>query len=144
MAGKTIRTVDFIPQYDMLGDIKKVSEYDFAIQNANLIPIITIVCMEQGSNVLYPDMGLREVLRSLPYKEMSEVYGTLEEINSHIYKYTKIQTRVYIDEKDSRTDLVKGEVSLRIDVEGIFAPLAVDVDKHNGFFVRHPSLFMGK
>jgi hypothetical protein len=144
MALDTIRTVDFIPQYDILGDIKKVSELDISIQNARIIPIIIILCMERGSNVLFPEMGLRETLRSLPYSEMNEVYPVLESINAHLVHYTGNQTRVYIDENDPLTDYQKGEFVIRIDVEGIIEPITVNVNKANTIIVKHPSLFMGK
>jgi hypothetical protein len=143
MPDETIRTVDFIPQYNMLGDIKKVSEYNFAIQNARILPVITLICMERGSNVLYPDMGLHEVFKSLPYKEMSEVYATLESISGHIYHFSGITARVYIDEADPENDFIKGVLALRIDIEGVVAPLTIGVNKQNGFFVRHPSVFLG-
>jgi hypothetical protein len=135
--------VDFIPQYNMVGDIKKVSEYNFALQNSRILPILVLICMERGSNVLYPDMGIHEVFKSLPFKEMSEVYATLETINGHIFQYTGITTRVYIDEADPQTDFIKGILVLRIDIEGVVAPLTISVDKRNNFFVRHPSVFLG-
>jgi hypothetical protein len=143
MAEDTIRTVDFIPQYDILGDIKKVSEYDFSIYNAKIIPIITILCMERGSNVLVPDMGLREVLRSLPYREFGEMYPIIEGISNHLYFYTGYTVKAYIDEADPLTDYQKGEFVIRIDVEGIPEPISVNVNKSNTFYVRHPMVFGG-
>jgi hypothetical protein len=140
----TIKTVDFIPQYDILGDIKKVSELDFSIQNAKIIPIITILCMERGSNVLFPEMGLRETLRSLPYNEIKDVYSILESITSHLAHYTGFQNRVYIDETDPKTNFEKGELVLRIDIDGVIDPVKVGVNKANTIFVKHPSIFMGK
>jgi hypothetical protein len=144
MEPTTIKTVDFIPHYDILGDIKKVSELDFSIQNAKIIPIITILCMERGSNVLVPDMGLREVIKSLPYNDIKDVYGLLESMNAHLVHYTGFQNRVYIDETDPRTNYQKGELTLRIDVEGIVDPIKVNVNKSNVIIVRHPSIFIGK
>jgi hypothetical protein len=142
MAITTVKTVDFIPQYDILGDIKKISEYDFATENSKIIPIITILFMEQGSNVLFPGMGLREVLISLPYKEMEEVYDIINQINSHIFRYTGYTTRTYIDENNPANDFIKGNIVLRIDIEGILAPLTIGVDKSRTFYVKHPSVFM--
>jgi hypothetical protein len=144
MESTTIKTVDFIPQYDILGDIKKVSELDFSIQNAKIVPIVTILCMERGSNVLVPDMGLKEIIRSLPYNDIKDVYSILESINAHLTHYTGFQNRVYIDETDPKTDYKKGELVIRIDIEGVVDPLKVNVNKANTIFVRHPSLFMGK
>jgi hypothetical protein len=144
MAITPVKTVDFIPEYDILGDIKKVSEYNFAIENSIIIPIITILCMERGSNVLIPDMGLREVIISLPYKEMGEVYNTIEYINSHIFNYTGHTTRTYIDEADPANDFKTGYLILRIDVEGVLSPLTLGVDKSKTFYVKHPSVFLNK
>jgi hypothetical protein len=144
MESTTIRTVDFIPEYDILGDIKKVSELDISIQNVKVIPIIILLCMERGSNVLFPNMGLREVLKSLPYNEITDIYPVLDSISAHIINYTGSQTRVYIDENDPQTNYQKGEYVLRIDVEGLIEPIKVSVNKANKIIVRHPSVFMGK
>jgi hypothetical protein len=144
MANDTVRTVDFIPEYSILGDIKKISEYDFAAQNARVFPVMALLYMDKGSNALYPEMGLRNVIKSLPYREMGEIYPALESINSHIYLYTGVSTRAYIDENDPLTNLDKGEIMIRIDIEGVPAPLSVKVDRSRTFFVKHPSIFQGK
>jgi hypothetical protein len=141
---KTVKTVDFIPEYSILGDIKKVSEYDFAMQNAKVVPVMALLYMDKGSNVLYPDMGLRDVLKSLPYREIGEIFSVLESIGSHIYLYTGLSVRVYIDEEDSATNIDKGEYMIRIDIDGVAAPVRVQLDKSKTFFVKHPSVFQGK
>jgi hypothetical protein len=142
MAITTVKTVDFIPQYDILGDIKKISEYDFAIENSRIIAVLTILFMEQGSNVLIPGMGLRETILSLPYKEMGDVYNTIDQINSHLVRYTGYSVRAYIDENNPANDFTKGNLVLRIDVEGVLIPLDIGVDKSKTFYVKHPSVFM--
>jgi hypothetical protein len=142
MAVKTVKTVDFIPNYDILGDIRKISEYDFAIENSKIIPILTILCMEKGANVLFPDMGLRELIISLPYREIDEAYTVIEQIAGHILYYTGFTIRASIDEDDPNNDFIKGNLILRIDVEGLLAPLRIQVDKSKTFYVKHPATFM--
>jgi hypothetical protein len=142
---QTIKTVDFLPQKDILGDVKKISEFDVAHQNAKIIPVITLLCMEQGSNQIFPEMGVRESLVSIPYKELKDVYGVLEGIAGHLERYSGSTVRVYIDEDDPRTNLDKGELSISIEVEGVSTPIKVDLTRSNkrSFKVRHPSIFSG-
>jgi hypothetical protein len=140
----TLKTVDFIPEYNILGDIKKVSEYDFAMQNTKVVSVMILLYMDVGSNVLIPDMGLRDVLTSLPFRELAEIYPVLESINSHILLYTGFSTKVYIDESDPFTNIETGEYMIRIDIEGVVAPLSIQINKSKTFIVRHPSLFQGK
>jgi hypothetical protein len=142
MAITTIKTVDFIPNYSILGDIEKISEYDFAIKNAKIIPVLIIICMERGANVLFPRMGLREFIVSLPYREMKEVYDGLNQIKSHLLYFTGLSTRTYIDEADPTNDFTKGNLVLRIDIEGVAGPLTIQVDKSKTFYVKHPSIFI--
>jgi hypothetical protein len=141
---ETVKTVDFIPEYNILGDIKKISEYDFSTQNAKIVPVLLLLYMDKGSNVLYPEMGLRTVIRSLPFREMGEIFSILESINSHIFLYTGLPTKVYIDDEDPFTNVDKGEYMIRIDIEGVVAPLKVQLDRSKTFFVKHPSIFQGK
>jgi hypothetical protein len=140
----SVRVVDFVPQYDIFGDIKKVSESNYSIQNLKVVAIVILLYTESGSNVLMPEMGLREVLLSIPYQDINETYRTMDIINSHIRAYTGYQTRAYIDENDPNTNIARGEISIRIDIEGIIEPLEVNVDKSHTIFVKHPSLFTGK
>jgi hypothetical protein len=140
----TVRTVDFIPEYNILGDIKKISEYDFATQNAKVVPVLILLYMDRGSNVLYPEMGLRDIILSLPYREVGEIFPVLESMNSHIFLYTGLSTKVYIDDDDPFTNIDKGEYMIRIDIEGVAAPLTVKIDRSKTFFVKHPSIFQGK
>jgi hypothetical protein len=144
MAQTSVRVVDFIPQYDILGDIKKVSESDYSIQNIKVVAIAIILCTEAGSNVLLPDMGLRQVLKSILYQDATDIYQILDSMNSHIYRYSGYQTRVYIDEKDIDTNVSKGEIAIRIDIEGVMEPLKVSMNSANTIFIKHPSVFNGK
>jgi hypothetical protein len=144
MAQSSVRVVDFIPQYDILGDIKKVSESDYTIQNIKVVAIAIILCTEAGSNVLLPEMGLRQVLKSLLYQDATDIYQILDSMNSHLYKYSGYQTRAYINEDDPDTNISQGEVAVRIDIEGVMEPLEVNINKANTIIVKHPSVFTGK
>jgi hypothetical protein len=142
MAVTTVKTVDFIPNSNILGDLDKISEYNFAIKNSKIIPVITLICMEKGSNALIPEMGIHELLMSLPYKEIGEVYNILEQINNHIIRFTGYTTRTYIDEANPENDFKKGHLVIRIDVEGVLNPINIGINKSKTFYVKHPSVFM--
>jgi hypothetical protein len=142
----TIKTVDFIPQKTILGDIKKISEFDIASQNSKITPVLTLICMEEGANQMFPYMGVRKALVSIPYREIKEVYGVLENISSHIARYTGFTTRIYIDEEDPKTNFDRGELAICIEVEGLPRPITVELsrDSRRTFKIRRPSVFIGK
>jgi hypothetical protein len=140
MSSNKVRTVDFLPKKDLLGNVKKISESDVAEQNSRILPIINLLCMEKGTNFLFPDMGLHNVLTSIPYTEMNVVYSILEIITSHIKEYTGYEVNVHIDE--DKSDLLKGYLEIAIEVEGVLSPIGVNVKKNDFIRIKHPSLFI--
>jgi hypothetical protein len=140
MATDKVRTVDFIPKKDLLGDVKKISESDVAEQNSRILPVVNLLCMEKGTNFLFPDMGLHNVLVSIPYKEINEVYSILNIITSHIKQYTGYEVNVHIDE--NKSDIAKGYFEIAIEVEGVLNPIGINVKKNDFIRIKHPSLFI--
>jgi hypothetical protein len=101
--------------------------------------------MEEGSNQLFPGMGIRGAITSIPYRELNDVYGLLESITSHIQRYTGLTAKIYIDESDPRTNFEKGELSIAIEIDGVSTPVKIDLSRSNkrSFKVKHPSVFTG-
>ena len=137
----TIKTVDFVPEYSITGDIRKVSEYDFASYNSKLFPIFTILTMSKGTNQLYPGMGLRETMMTLSYCEEDELEGKFSVIATHLKTYTGLDVVVALDEENS--DIAnQGIAVIQIQVSGVPAPLVVTSNGKSNFLnVRHPSLY---
>jgi hypothetical protein len=140
MAVRTSKTVDFLPMRNIFGEVKKITEHDIVAQNTRIIPIVTILCMEKGTSMLYPDMGARELLLSIPYQEMDKIYELLDLITIQLRQYTGFNVTATVDEE--HTDLVHDQdVAVRIDVEGVIEPLTLDVNAQGYLDIRHPSLF---
>lgn len=134
----TIKTVDFVPEFNEKYDFKKVSEYDFAAFNSKLIPVIALISMEKGTSFLYPDMGVKTLLMDLPYTEEPAVDAKLALIKSGIEKYCTSAVNVSVD---SSSSYVTGEIKITIEVNGVPGALQVSTDKSGLFNIQHPSIY---
>ena len=74
---KKLKKADFVPVYNENSDFKKVSEYDLVKINSIIVPVMNIICMEKGSNQLFPNMGVKNILMSIPFKERDEIDAVL-------------------------------------------------------------------
>jgi hypothetical protein len=120
------KTVDFIPEYGISGDYKKIVEYGFLEYNSLIMPVIALLFMDEGSNTLVPDMGIRDVLVQFPYSEEAEIEALVSKVNFGL-RYAPVPCTASID--TALTDWITGDVTLRIDITGIPAPLKVSVNK---------------
>lgn len=134
MPTQTIKTVDFVPEYNENYDFKKVSEYDILKQNSVMLSIFNLICMEKGSNQLFPEMGVKDLFMSIPYEEKESVYGILSRISSEMSKYLTTSVKVVIDTK--HTNFIEGDVGINIEAEGVPVALSVHTDR-NGLFKVH-------
>jgi len=121
-----IKLADYIPEYGMTGDFKKISEYEFLQYNSIILPVISILSMEKGTNQLIPDMGLRDELLKLPFSEITEISSVLSAISKQMTKYFSTPITC---ELGSDSDLKNGEVTIEVHVGGIPQPLKVMVNK---------------
>jgi hypothetical protein len=139
---KKTKVVDFVPEYGIGGDFKKIVEYGFLEYNSLILPVISLLFMDKGSNSLVPDMGLRDTIIKFPYSEENELDTILSELNAG-FKYAPVPVTASID--NSLTDWVTGEITLNIDITGIPAPMKVSVNKENSdartFKIIPPSSF---
>lgn len=139
---KKTKVVDFVPEYGIGGDFKKIVEYGFLEYNSLILPVISLLFMDKGSNSLVPDMGLRDTIIKFPYSEENELDTILSELNAG-FKYAPVPVTASID--NSLTDWVTGEITLNIDITGIPAPMKVSVNKENSdartFKIIPPSAF---
>ena len=140
-----IKTVDFVPEFGLNGDYKKVTEYDLITINAKIVPLITLCLMEQGSNQLMPDMGLRTTFVKLPFSERNEVEGVISEINRQFKQYMNFSVECKLD--NAKTNWVEGDVYFAIDIEGIPGTLSLGISKDNvndmqPFNIKHPAIFV--
>lgn len=139
------KIVDIVPEFGLNGDYKKITEYDFVALNAKIFPVITLCLMEQGSNQLMPDMGLRNILCSIPFSERSEVESIVSgEISNQIKTYINTDVTVYIDE--NKSNWPEGEVYLAMDIAGVPGTLTIGVNKDKvndmqPFNIKHPAIF---
>ena len=129
-----IRTVDFVPEYNENFDFKKVSEYDIIKQNSVMLTVFNLICMEKGTNQLFPDMGVKDLFMMIPYEEEESVYGILRQISSEMSTYAGSSVQVSVDTK--KTNFVEGVVSVKIEVENVPVALGVSTDR-NGLFKVH-------
>lgn len=134
MPSKTIKTVDFVPEYNENYDFKKVSEYDVLKQNSIMLSIFNLVCMEKGSNQLFPEMGVKDLFMSIPYEEKEKVTGILGTIGSEINRYINSSVSVVLD--TDKTNFIDGDVAVNIEVEGVPVALSIHTDR-NGLFKVH-------
>lgn len=138
-----IKTVDFIPEYGLSGDYKKVSEYNFLEYNSLLMPVVAILFMEKGSNSLIPEMGARDIIAAFPFSTRDEADGLVEDINQQLTNWAAVGCSAYID--DSKSNWSDGDVTLKVDVTGIPAPLTISVNKSGAsakqFKIIPPSVF---
>lgn len=140
---ETTKTVDFLPVYSITGDIRKVSENDFANYNTKIFPIVSILQIEKGSNQLYPDMGALELVQSIKYSEISEAQRIVQDIVAHINYYTGLNVTGELIIPESNESVENKTVEMRLNIPGIPAPIDVQYDKKdNGIIkIRHPSMF---
>ena len=138
-----VKTVDFIPEYGLSGDYKKVSEYNFLEYNSLLMPVVAILFMDKGSNSLIPEMGARDIIASFPFSTRDEADGLVEDINSQLTSWATVGCTAYID--DSKSNWAEGDVTLKVDVTGIPAPITIEVNKNGAkskqFKIVPPSTF---
>lgn len=129
MSNKTATTkvVDFIPEFGISGDFKKITEYDFLKYNSLIIPIVTLLNMEKGSNTIIPDMGCKDILLQFPFCEEDNIEQLVNSLNTELNRWSEVNCSAYIDNK--KTDWSTGDVTLAIDIFGIPAPLTVTVNK---------------
>ncbi len=143
-SNKKTKVVDIVPEFGLNGDYKKITEYDFIALNAKILPVITLCLMEQGSNQLMPDMGLRNVLTSVPFTERDEINSIIGAINKQFETYINIPVKAQIDE--NKTNWVEGEVYFAIDISGVPGTLSLGINKDNvdemqPFNIKHPAIF---
>lgn len=138
-----IKTVDFIPEYGLSGDYKKVSEYSFLEYNSLLMPVIALLFMDKGSNSLIPEMGARDLIVQFPFSTRDEAESLVSEISQHLSTWASVTCTVHID--DTKSNWSEGEITLKVDVSGIPAPLTISVDKRGAqskqFKIVPPSTF---
>ncbi len=140
-----IKTVDFVPEFGLNGDYKKVSEYDIISINAKMIPLITLCLMEAGSNQLMPDMGLRTTFTQIPFSERNEIDKYLSDINTQFSHYLNFSAQCKLD--NTKTKWPEGDVYFAIDVEGIPGALTLGINKDSvndaqPFNIKHPAIFI--
>jgi len=138
------KTVDFIPEYGISGDFKKVTEYNFMNYNARLIPILVICLMDKGCNQLIPDMGLKDTILGLPFSDKHEAENIIREMQNQFSQYALINVNVYIN--DEKSDWEKGDITLSLDVDGVPGTVSLGVSKQSSnlyqpFNIQHPSIF---
>lgn len=121
-----IKLADFIPEYGMTGDFKKISEYEFLQYNSIILPVVSILSMEKGTNQLLPDMGLRDELLKLPFSEISEINVVLANVTKQLSKYFSTPITC---ELGSDSNLKEGDITIEFHVSGIPQPLKVMVNK---------------
>lgn len=137
------KTVDFIPEYGINGDYKRIVEYGFLEYNSLIMPVIALLYMDEGSNSLIPDMGLRDTVIQFPFSDPTEADALVSKMNNEFNKWLDVQVTASID--DSSSDWNSGEITLRVDIMGIPAPLKVSVNRDNSsaktFKIIPPSSF---
>lgn len=138
----TIKTVDFLPEFSVTGDLKKVTEYDILEKQSKIIPIYNNIVMEKGSCQLFPNIGLREEILALSFMEESEVLPQLSYIESILKQTTSVSLSIVVD--DNNTNYTTGDLSFQIIVEGLADPLMVTTRRSGLLRVVHPSLFSDK
>lgn len=147
MATKTTtKIIDFVPEFGLNGDFKKVSEYDFMAYNAKVLPILILCFMEKGTNQLNPEMGVKDYFMQLPFTEKEQVDNLLYNINQDISNFTDSTVRIYINEE--KTDWATGDVTVNIDIEGVPGEVTLSVNKDSvnskqPFIIKQPSVFYG-
>jgi len=137
------KTVDFIPEFGINGDFKRIVEYGFMEYNSLIVPVINLLYMDEGSNPLIPTMGLRDTIVKFPFSDPTEADSLISKINQEFNKWCTVSTTASIDE--SATNWDDGEFTLKIDITGIPAPIKVSVDKDSSkartFKIVPPSSF---
>ncbi len=135
------RTVDFIPEFGLDNDFKKITEYDFLQQNSIIVPLLTLINMDKGTNQLLPNMGLRDLLVSIPFSETSEVNSIISQINKQLQTYIHHTCSCDITSVKNTTD----EALITFNISGLPSPLQIVVDKNSstsrGFRVVNSSVF---
>ena len=131
---KKLKKADFICVYNENSDFKKVSEYDLVKVNSIIVPVMNIICMEKGSNQLFPNMGVKNILMSIPFKERDEIDEVLYAVSSGITEYISSSVSVTLDQE--KTNFVTGEVAINVEMEGV--PISLSIQTNNyGFFKVH-------
>lgn len=147
MATKTTtKIIDFVPEFGLNGDFKKVSEYDFMAYNAKVLPILILCFMEKGTNQLNPEMGVKDYFMQLPFTEKEQVDNLLYNINQDISNFTDSTVRIYINEE--KTNWITGDVTVNIDIEGVPGEVSLSINKDSinskqPFIIKQPSVFYG-
>lgn len=136
---KKLKKADFIPVYNENSDFKKVSEYDLVKVNSIIVPVMNIICMEKGSNQLFPNMGVKNILMSIPFKERDEIDEVLYAVSSGITEYISSSVSVTLDQE--KTNFVTGEVAINIEMEGVPISLSIQTNKYGFFKVHKRSLY---
>ena len=138
------KIVDIVPEFGLNGDYKKITEYEFIALNAKILPVITLCLMEQGSNQLMPDMGLRTILTTIPFTERAEIESVIKKINGQFETYINIPVKAYVDE--SKSNWAEGDICISIDITGVPGTLTLGINKDNiddmqPFNIKHPAIF---
>lgn len=137
------KTVDFIPEYGIDGDYKKTVEYGFLEYNSLITPVVNLMLMDEGSNSLIPDMGLRNTIVQFPFSDQAEADALISKMNNEFSKWCNIPVTATIDESSSNWD--SGDITIKVDVNGIPAPIKLIVDKDSSnaktFKIVPPSVY---
>lgn len=135
------KTVDFIPEFGIKGDFKKVTEYGFLQYNTLILPVMALLFMDRGTNFFIPNMGLMDTLLEFPFSTKDEADALVDSINGQLETYCGNTTARLSDASDWDT----GEVTLIVQISGIPNPIKVTVDRNSAskhqFKVVSPSTF---
>ena len=143
---KTTKIRDYVPEFGLNGDFKKVSEYDFIAYNSKILPVLILCFMEKGTDQLNPEMGSKDLFMQLPFTEKDNVNSLITKINDSICKFTNNSVRVYVN--DEKTNWLTGEITVNIDITGVPGEISLGVNKNSvnskqPFNIKQPSVFYG-
>ena len=107
------------------------------------MPVIALLYMDEGSNSLIPDMGLRDTVIQFPFSDQTEADALISKMNNEFSRWLDVQVTASIE--DASSDWNSGEITLRVDIMGVPAPLKVSVNRDNSsaktFKIIPPSSF---
>ena len=88
------RKVDYIPKQNTFDSMTKISNDDNNIPiNSIIINLLNLFDMEEGTNMMYPTYGLKNIIMSIPYSEdidsISErLQNSVEEMMNRAINFT--------------------------------------------------------
>ena len=92
---KTTYAVDIVPQLDITGNFKKLKDINVPLSEKVIYnQLVTIISMRRGFNPWMPDMGVADIIASIPFNTEYGASEIIEQLEGEVGRQTDSECKV--------------------------------------------------